>query len=96
MPKRLEWDFTALQELEDSIAWYAEHNRKAAQRMADEIRRAAQSLVASELPATGRSGMVAGTRELVVGHRTPFILVFIDEENRRKIIRCRHERRDYP
>lgn len=96
MPKRLEWDSAALQELEDSVAWYAERNEKAARRMIGEVRRAAQSLVAPELPATGRSGMVAGTRELVVGHRTPFILVFVDEENRRKIIRCRHDRRDYP
>jgi plasmid stabilization system protein ParE len=96
MPKRLEWDAAAVQELEDSIAWYAERNGQVARRMVVEVRRAAQSLIAPELPATGRPGVVTGTRELVVGHQTPFILVFIDEESRRKIIRCRHERRDYP
>lgn len=96
MLKRLEWDVAALQELEDSIAWYAERNERAARRMVKEVHLAAQSLVAPELPANGRPGMVAGTRELVVGQKTPFILVFVDEESRRIIIRCRHDKRDYP
>lgn len=94
--KRLEWDPAALDELAESICWYAERNPTAARRMQEEVIEAAANLVATTLPNSGKPGMVNGTRELVVGTKTPFILVFIDSDDCRRIIRCRHERKNYP
>jgi plasmid stabilization system protein ParE len=69
--KRLEWDTAALDELAESICWYAERNPTAARRMQEEVIEAAANLVATTLPNSGKPGMVNGTRELVVGTKTP-------------------------
>lgn len=94
--KRLEWHPAALDELAETLCWYAERNPTAARRMKTEIIEAAANLVAATLPSSGKPGMVEGTRELVVGTKNPFILVFVDNNDCRKIIRCRHERKNYP
>jgi plasmid stabilization system protein ParE len=69
--KRLKWSESALAELDAGIAYYTERNPIAAQRMLDEINRAALSLIAATLPAKGKAGRVPGTRELVLSARTP-------------------------
>jgi plasmid stabilization system protein ParE len=94
--KRLEWHPAALDELAENICWYAEHNPTAARRMQEEVIEAAANLVATALPSSSKAGMVNGTRELVVGIKNPFILVFTDTDDCRRIIRCRHERKNYP
>ena len=58
------------------MAFYAERNPDAARRMLQEINKAALSLIASTLPASGRPGRVPGTRELVMGRRTPNTIIF--------------------
>jgi plasmid stabilization system protein ParE len=81
----------------ESLAWYAERSTSAALRMRGEIEKAALSLVASPLALPGRPGAVAGTRELTVGHHTPFMLVFVrNAAGDCTIYRCIHQRRRYP
>lgn len=97
--KRLEWAESALDELGIGIAHYAERNPVAAQRMLEEINHAALSLVAIEVPNKGRPGRVAGTRELVVGSRTPYILVFAEIKHPQpaiQILRVMHTARKFP
>ena len=45
-----------------------------------------ESLIATEVPSKGRPGRLAGTRELVVGSRTPYILVFAEVKHPRPAI----------
>jgi toxin ParE1/3/4 len=102
MPKskrRLEWSASALAELEKGMAYYAERNPVAAQRMLEEIGHAAQSLIAATVPAKGKPGRVPGTRELVLGSHTPYILIFREVVNvitTIQILRVMHTARKYP
>lgn len=96
--KQLEWSKTALAELAESMAFYAERNPEAARRMLYEINKAALSLIASTLPANGRVGRVAGTRELVLGRRTPYTLIFQEQPDKTTItiLGVKHHARKYP
>lgn len=97
--KRLDWAESALEELGEGIAYYAERNPKAAQRMLEEINHAAQSLVATEVPSKGKPGRLVGTRELVVSSRTPYILVFAEAKHPQpaiQILRVMHTARKFP
>ena len=96
--KRLDWHPEAIAELAESLAWYAKRNPSAAKRMRHAIEDAAHSLIASPIAVSGRLGVVAGTRELPVGHRAPFTLIFV-RHNRTgdcTIFHCMHQRRNYP
>ena len=97
--KRLKWSESALAELDAGIAYYTERNPIAAQRMLDEINRAALSLIAATLPAKGKVGRVPGTRDLVLSARTPYILVFreaVTDSSEIQILRTLHTARKYP
>jgi plasmid stabilization system protein ParE len=97
--KRLEWSASALVELEKGIAYYAERNPVAAQRMQEEIDHAALSLIAATVQARGKPGRMPGTRELVLGSHTPYILVFREVVNgvtTIQILRVMHTARKYP
>jgi plasmid stabilization system protein ParE len=97
--KQLDWAESALDELGSGIAFYAERNPVAALRMLEEINHAAQSLVATEIPSKGRSGRLAGTRELLVSSHTPYILVFADVKHPQpaiQILRVIHTSRKFP
>lgn len=95
--RRLDWHPEAIAELAESIAWYARRNPAAARRMRNAIDEAAHSLALSPLAVSGRPGIVAGTRELPVGHRVPFTLVFIRDSvsGDCTILHCLHQRRNY-
>lgn len=97
--KLLDWAESALDELGEGIAWYAERNPVAARRMLEEINHAAVSLVATEVPSKGRPGRLVGTRELVVSSRTPYILVFAEVKHPQPaihILRVMHTARKFP
>ena len=96
--KRLEWHPEAIAELAESLAWYAERNPAAARRMRREIEEAALSLISNPLPASGRPGVVVGTRELPVGSHTPFTLIFVRHAATGDCVvyHCMHQRRNYP
>ncbi len=84
--KLLNWSIDALEELERGMSFYAEQNPAAVRRMHNEINLAGLSLIAAITQERGRPGRVPGTRELVLGSRTPFILVFREVVNEGTII----------
>lgn len=96
--KRLDWHPEAIAELAESLAWYARRNPAAARRMRKAIEQAALSLIALPIAVSGRLGVVAGTRELPVGHRVPFTLIFVRHSRSGDctIFHCMHQRRNYP
>jgi plasmid stabilization system protein ParE len=95
--KRLEWHEDAFDELAEALAWYEELNPAAARRMKSAILAAASSLVAEPVSVPGRPGILAGTRELPVGHRVPFTLVFVRSEQTGDctVYHCLHQAREY-
>jgi plasmid stabilization system protein ParE len=96
--RRLDWHPEAIAELAESLVWYAERNPAAARRMRREIEAAALSLIARPLAVPGRPGAIAGTRELPVGRRVPFTLIFVRDATTGDctIYHCMHQRRSYP
>jgi plasmid stabilization system protein ParE len=92
--RRLRWGGEALDELDNHLAWYAERNPVAADRMANEIEHAAHSLIAQPIAHPGRIGVIAGTRELVVGHRTPFTLIYREQGEVVEILHVLHQSQD--
>jgi plasmid stabilization system protein ParE len=94
--KRLSWANEALDELEKHLAWYAERNPAAAERMGAEIDKAALSLVAQPIAHPGRAGFIQGTRELVVRHRTPFTLIYREKSSMVEILHVWHQSQDMP
>jgi addiction module RelE/StbE family toxin len=70
---RVRWLRTALRNLDDQAAYIARDNPRAAQRVVERIRTAADQL--AEHPNMGRTGRVPQTRELIVAG-TPWIIVY--------------------
>lgn len=66
------WAVTALEDLDQNIAYIAERDPAAARRVLTEIREAAARLGQA---ATGRRGRVAGTYEKVVARR-PYVVAY--------------------
>lgn len=93
--KRLDWAQEALDEFDAAMSFYAERNPSAANRMADEIIKAALLLI-DPFPTTGRPGRVPGTFERLIGRRTPFTLVYREKGSAVQILRVLHHARDYP
>ena len=95
--RRLDWHVDALDELAESLAWYAELNPAAARRKKAAIFRAAESLVAAPVSVPGRPGILTGTRELPVGHGAPFTLVFVrdDKTGDCVVYHCMHQAREF-
>lgn len=93
--KQLEWQPTARLELFEAIAYYADLNPAAAQRMRDEIYKAALLLI-DPFPTPGKPGRLPGTLERVIGKRTPFTLVYRETRNAVQILRVLHQARKYP
>jgi len=62
------------------------------------IENAAQSLIGLPIAVSGRPGLVAGTRELSVGQKVPFTLIFVRHRQTGDctIFHCMHQRRNYP
>jgi addiction module RelE/StbE family toxin len=79
-----------LAEIHDYIA---QENPLAARRVILIIRNAAEALLQN--PLVGRSGRVAGTRELAVG-RFPFMLAYRVDENEVQILSVIHTARMWP
>ena len=93
--KRLEWRKLARLEFIEAIAYYAELNPTAAQRMRDEINKAALTRI-DHIPSPGRPGRQVGTFERVIGRRTPFMLVYREKNGVVQILRVLHHARKYP
>ena len=67
------WGHRAKRDLVELIAYIADDNAQAADRVAAQILKSADML--SRFPRCGRGGRVSGTREPVV-RRTPYLLVY--------------------
>jgi len=93
--KRLDWAQEALDEFDAAMRFYTERNSSAADRMANEIIKAAL-LLTVPFPTPGRQGRVPGTFERLIGKRIPFMLVYRVKSNTVQIIRVLHHARKYP
>lgn len=71
--RRLRWTDLALQRLGAVSNWIAEYNPDAAVRTVARISAAVEQIIYH--PAIGRSGRIAGTRELVISD-VPYIVVY--------------------
>jgi plasmid stabilization system protein ParE len=102
MPKRkkqLDWSDTAKAELAEGMAYYAERNPAAARRMLAEINKVALSLIAETIPTSGKAGRMEGTRELVLGRRTPYTIIFREVSGDREsieVLHVLHQARQWP
>ena len=89
--RQLEWSAEARFEFVEAMSFYAERNTAAAKRMRNEINNAANSLIALPIAYPGRIGVIAGTRELVVGHHTPFTLTYREKDEVVEILHVWHQ-----
>jgi plasmid stabilization system protein ParE len=92
--KRLEWSLTAKVEFAEVLKFYAERNLTAAKRIRNTINEAALSLIAQPLAHPGRIGFIKNTRELVVGHRVPFTLIYRSNDEVVEILHVWHQARN--
>lgn len=88
---RLRWSGAALTDLTALRQYIAEHNPRAAQRIALRIREAADRLIVH--PFIGRPGRVVVTRELIV---RPNIAAYRVGDGQIEILRVLHHARDWP
>jgi toxin ParE1/3/4 len=90
---RLRWTTPAARDLAKIGDWIADRSPSAAKRVIGRIWRRTQSLATS--PMLGRTGRVAGTRELVVG-RYPYIVVYRVGREWIDVIAVMHSSRRWP
>jgi plasmid stabilization system protein ParE len=94
--RKVVWSRRALKDLARQIDYIAADNPNAAQRIAERIAKAADSL--GELP-TGRPGRVAGTYEKLAPGLPYFIAYALETTDERQavtILRVIHTARDWP
>jgi addiction module RelE/StbE family toxin len=73
---------TAEEDLDRLAAWIAQDSPRAARDMVSRIREQINLLEVDGLEHRGRSGLVAGTRELI---EHPYIIVYSVDEDRREV-----------
>ncbi|WP_298961274.1 type II toxin-antitoxin system RelE/ParE family toxin [uncultured Methylobacterium sp.] len=88
----LEWRPTALADLVAIIAYIADDNPDAAQRLKDDIEARTSRL--AEHPKLYRAGRVAGTREMVV--RSNYVVVYAEDARAVSILRVLHAAQQWP
>jgi len=90
----INWTEQAVRDLEHIRMYYvAQGSTGAADAMLAAILAAAEAI--GEMPQRGRSGRVAGTRELVVSH-TPYIIAYRASQPRPDILAVIHGARMWP
>ena len=87
------WLPAARNDLRHIRAYIAQHDPKAAKRVADRIRRTAKQLLA--MPRSGPPGSTPGTRRIAVTG-TPYLMPYRLEANRIVILRVLHGRQRWP
>lgn len=90
---RLEWSEAALKDREEVFDYIAADRPQAAIEMDLRIRDQCRTLL--QFPATGRSGRVRGTRELVIQH-SPYIAAYRVKEDAVQVLRILHGGRRWP
>lgn len=89
---RLIWTNNAARDHDDIIAYIADHNPAAAERMRALFNRYATQL--TEFPEIHRPGRISGTREAVV--HPNYLLVYRIEPDAIRIVSVLHARQQYP
>jgi toxin ParE1/3/4 len=89
----IRWLRTALSNLDDIATYIAQDNPAAAARIVSRLKEAVQRLQSN--PDMGRSGLVVGTRELVVPG-TPFVVVYAHHKRAIVVLRVYHGARKWP
>ena len=87
------WAPRAIEHLAHLRVFIAQDNPKAANRVAAALLEAVERL--AELPNLGRSGRIAGTRELVVPG-TPYVIPYRLRGDRLEVIAVFHGRQKWP
>jgi toxin ParE1/3/4 len=90
---RVKWTRTALANLDEEVAYIAQHNPQAAAEIVERIEKAVQHL--ADYPAMGRTGRVSGTRELVITD-TSYIVPYRVRGQTVHILRVFHTARKWP
>jgi addiction module RelE/StbE family toxin len=90
---RIRWTRPALRDVSDILAYVAERDVRAAAALAESIERRVDPL--REHPASGRSGRVAGTRELVISG-LPYIVAYRVSRSDIEVLAVRHAARLWP
>jgi len=90
---KVEWRPLARQDLDETLAYVADDNPDAANRLQDEIERQVEML--AKMPEMGRPGRRRGTRELVIAG-TRYIAAYRLTQNRLEILRLLHGARHWP
>jgi toxin ParE1/3/4 len=88
----LEWSVRSSANVADIRDYIASDNPQAAQKVLDEIRRAANSL--RDFPMTGHMGRRAGTRELVIT-RYPYLIIYRLDVKKVRVIAVVHQSRKH-
>ena len=93
MSRRVEWSVSALDDLDQSVAYIARDSLAAAREVAATIGRSALALA---LRPTGRPGRVPGTYEKSVSG-LPYVIAYaVPDEARLVVLRVIHTARDWP
>lgn len=91
--RRIRWSPAAADDLEGIGAYLREHHPAYLQSTVEKLYNAAKSL--KQFPNRGRSGKLAGTRELVL-KPLPYIVVYRVEPEVVNILRIMHTSPDWP
>jgi plasmid stabilization system protein ParE len=90
----IEWTAQAVLQLDQAHDYIAlSNNREAAPRITMQIVTSVQLL--ATFPMSGRSGRVAGTRELVISN-TPFVATYVVDHHRIGILAIYHGAQQWP
>ncbi|MDQ2829371.1 MAG: type II toxin-antitoxin system RelE/ParE family toxin [Chloroflexota bacterium] len=89
----VQWSNRAQEDMAHIVAYIAEDNPDAAERMEERIYRATALL--TEQPGIGRSGHVDGTRELVIGG-TSYIVPYRVRSHAVEIVAVMHAAQQWP
>lgn len=90
---QLRWNADALSDLGEIHAYIAQDSPAAARRVVAEIRRQIQVL--HDHPLMGRTGLIEGTRELVIS-RLPYIVAYRIQGSYADILAVVHTSRKWP
>ncbi|MDE1145397.1 MAG: type II toxin-antitoxin system RelE/ParE family toxin [Azospirillaceae bacterium] len=88
--KRIRWSADAVRDVEQHVAYIADFNPPAADRILRALLAAANSLIT--FPNRGRPGSEAGTRELVI--HPPYVIVYETVKDTVVILRIWHGAQD--
>jgi toxin ParE1/3/4 len=90
---QVKWLRRALRNLEQAHDYILRDNPEAAQEVIFKIQTAANQL--ENYPFMGRTGRIAGTREIVIAN-TPYIVIYRVKEEAVEILRVLHTSKRYP